>query len=376
MEKKKRLYIIAGEASGDLHGGNLVKALKAKAPLEIRGWGGDRMEAAGAHIVKHYRELAFMGFAEVILNIRTILRNFKICKADIEAFQPDALVLIDYPGFNLRMAEWAHQKGIKVYYYISPQIWAWKQGRVEKIKKYVDRMFCVLPFEKAFYARFDYQADFVGHPLLDELQQTKQDDDSGFRQRLGIGDAPIIGLFPGSRKQEISTMLPVMLEAASHFPQHVCIIAGAPGQTADTYAPYLEGNSIKLVFGETYSIMRFARAGLVTSGTATLEAGLFRMPQAVCYRGNAISYAIARRLVKIKYISLVNLVLDRPAVNELIQHDMTAAKLRSTLANLLSDTPERRQLLSDYHELALALGGGGASERTANEVLKSLEQSQ
>jgi lipid-A-disaccharide synthase len=374
--KNKKLYIIAGEASGDLHGGNLVKALKAKALLEIRGWGGDRMEAAGATIVKHYRELAFMGFAEVIMNIRTILRNFKTCKADIEAFGPDAIILIDYPGFNLRMAEWAHSRGIKVYYYISPQIWAWKQSRVEKVKKFVDRMFCVLPFEQAFYARFGYSADFVGHPLLDELQHTRADSDSDFRKRLGIEEAPIIGLFPGSRKQEISTMLPVMLDAARHFPDHVCVIAGAPGQTKDTYAPYLSDHKVKLAFGETYSIMRYARAGLVTSGTATLEAGLFKLPQAVCYKGNAISYAIARRLVKVKYISLVNLVLDRPAVRELIQHDMTAGMLRDTLAALLHDTPERKHLLEEYDALAVALGGGGASERTANEVLKSLEQSQ
>lgn len=369
----KKIYIIAGEASGDLHGANLVKALLRRQPdLEIRAWGGDLMQAAGADVVKHYRDLAFMGFAEVLMNIRTIMRNFEFCRRDISTFDPDAVIFIDYPGFNLRMAKWAHGQNIKTFYYISPQIWAWKQGRVEQIKQFVDRVFCVLPFEKAFYEKFGYKADFVGHPLLDEMNEQYSETEQSIRERLKLGNQPIIALLPGSRKQEIRTKLPVMLEAAAQFPDHLCIIAGAPGQSQEAYAPYLKNNNTRLVFGETYALMRIARAGMITSGTATLEAALFRLPQVVCYKANSISYAIAKRLIKVKFISLVNLILDREAVKELIQHEMTPQRIGEELHGLLNEGHRRQTILADYDQLHHILGGPGASERTATEVLKSL----
>lgn len=369
----KKIYIIAGEASGDLHGANLVKALLHKqSDMQIRAWGGDLMQAAGADVVKHYRDLAFMGFAEVLMNIRTIMRNFEYCRQDISAFAPDAVIFIDYPGFNLRMAKWAHQQKIRTFYYISPQIWAWKQGRVEQIKQFVDRVFCVLPFEKAFYEKFGYKADFVGHPLLDEINQEHSETVQSIRERLQLGTQPVIALLPGSRKQEINSKLPVMLEAAAHFPDHLCIIAGAPGQSKAAYEPYLKNNNIRLVFGETYALMRIARAGMITSGTATLEAALFRLPQVVCYKANAISYAIAKRLIKVKFISLVNLILDREAVKELIQQEMTPQRIAEEMQGLLHDGPRRANIMADYDQLHHILGGPGASERTATEVLKSL----
>lgn len=365
-----KLYVIAGEASGDLHGGNLIKALRHEHPnVHVRCWGGEKMEAAGGELVKHYRDLAFMGFVEVVLNLRTILRNIAFCKSDILAYQPDAIVLIDYPGFNLRIAEWAKQQGIRVFYYISPQIWAWKQKRVHQIKRDVERVFCVLPFEQDFYQRFDVDVSFVGHPLLDINDDSM--DLKSFLTQNNLPDRPIIALLPGSRTQEIHSMLPIMLSTVEHFPDYQFVIAGAPGQEPSRYQPYLN-DRVRLIFGQTYPLLKHAQAGLITSGTATLEAGLFQLPQVVCYRANAISYAIAKRIIKVKYISLVNLILDKPAVKELIQSDLNTGQLCDELDSLLTNPMRIAEVNSDYIRLRNALGGPGASQRTANEMLKIL----
>ncbi len=368
-----KLYLIAGEASGDLHGSNLIKALKAsRNDLDLRCWGGDMMEQAGAKLVKHYRDLAFMGFAEVIMNLRTILNNLKFCKEDILQFKPDAIILIDYPGFNLRIAEWAKKNGIKVFYYISPQIWAWKQNRVYKIRECVDRMFVVLPFEKDFYKKFDYDVSFVGHPLLDVIHERKNEEEN-FRQKHQLGSKPLIALLPGSRKQEIARMLPLMLGMTDQFPEYEFIVAGAPGQEVSFYSAIAGMSNRKIIFGATYDLLNYSKAGLITSGTATLEAGLFKLPQVVCYTGNKISYYIAKRLIKVKYISLVNLILDRKAVTELIQDQLNIANLKTELCLLLKDSNHLQKLNREYEELHQKLGGSGASARTANEMLKILE---
>ena len=368
-----KLYIIAGEASGDLHGSNLIKALKAQHDsLSIRAWGGDLMEKQGAHVVKHYRELAFMGFYEVLLNLRTILRNIRFCKQDIEAFQPDALILIDYPGFNLRIAKWAHEKGIPVLYYIAPQVWAWKENRIHAMRSHIQHLFVVLPFEKEYFEKRDMPVTFVGHPLLDQLSNSKETKEQ-FQTRHGLPSKPIIALLPGSRKQEIKTMLPIMLEMTHHFPAYQFIVAGAPSQTEAFYTGIALDKKLTILFGQTSEILRHADAGLITSGTATLEAGIYKVPQVVCYKGSPISYAIAKRLVKIKYISLVNLILDRAAVTELIQHDLNVQKLQVELQDLLNNPERRNAIQCNYDELHQSLGGPGASERTANAMLKIIE---
>ncbi len=367
----KRLYLIAGEASGDLHGGNLVRELRAQAeePLTIRAWGGGRMAAAGAQVVKHYRELAFMGFTQVLMNLRTILRNIDVCKKDIEEFRPDALILIDYPGFNLRIAEWAHAKGIPVHYYISPQVWAWKKGRVHTIKRVVDRMYCILPFEKAWYARYGYEATFVGHPLLDAIEQEGR---SALEPLPGDAGRPVVALLPGSRRQEISRVLPLMAATAERFPAYRFVLAAAPSVPDEAYDALLAGSAIGLVKGRTYDVLRHARAALVTSGTATLETALFGVPEVVCYSGGALNVWIARRLVDIRFISLVNLIMDREVVRELIQSDLTVEALTQELGALLREGPERVRMLSDFEALRVKLGGPGASAAVASEVWKSL----
>lgn len=369
----KRIYIIAGEASGDLHGSNLIKALKEQEPdVEIRCWGGDLMAKAGGHLVKHYRDLAFMGFAEVLMNIRTILGNIAFCKEDIRAFKPDILVLIDYPGFNMRIAGFAKELGIKVVYYISPQIWAWKESRVHQLKKTTDRIICILPFEQAFYAKHGVDVSFVGHPLLDIVPQEAGDDAcDSFRKRFGLDNRPIIALLPGSRKQEIRVMLPEMLKAVSIVEGYQIAIGCAPSQGRKLYEDLLNGKKAILIEGNTYGLMRCSAAGLVTSGTATLEAALWKMPQVVCYKGNKISYAIARRLVKVKYISLVNLILDRELVKELIQSDMNAQDMNRELQSVLPGGRRREEMISGYGTLRELLGGSGASRKAAIEVLKT-----
>jgi lipid-A-disaccharide synthase len=373
-----RYYIISGEASGDLHGSNLMKEIRAlDAGAEFRCWGGDLMKAQGGDLVKHYRDLAFMGFTEVLMNIRTILRNIDLCKKDIAAWKPDVLILIDYPGFNLRIADFARKERFKVFYYISPQIWAWKQSRVHKIKRIVDRMFVILPFEEEFYQRFDYKVDFVGHPLLDAIADRNRSKPSfsSFIEKHGLENKPIVALLPGSRKQEISTMLPVMLGITNDFNDHQFVVAGAPSQSKEFYDGFLSGTGVKILFGETYSLLQQATAAMVTSGTATLETALFGVPEVVCYKGGFISYQIARRLVKVKYISLVNLIMDREVVKELIQDDFNEAALRSELQRLLHDSSYRQTMLDDLSELQRKLGGMGASRKVAELMIGYLKGS-
>lgn len=368
-----KFYFIAGEPSGDLHGSNLLKQLKAQHPeAEFRGWGGDLMEAEGMHVVKHISSLAFMGFTEVVLNLPTILSNFKLCKYDIMAYQPDAVVLIDYPGFNLRMAEYCKQRGIKVFYYISPQVWAWKKNRVHKIKKYVDEMFVILPFEKDFYKQYDYDVHYLGHPLIDAIKQFKELPETKLKLR---NDKPIIALMPGSRKQEISAMLPLMLKVTSKYLDYQIIVAGAPNRDAAYYAPYLKDfPKVNVVLGQTYALLSKSTGALVTSGTATLETALFNVPQVVCYKGSNISYKIAKKLVDIKYISLVNLILDKEAVKELIQDDFNEALLTVELDSVLPKGNQRDAILYNYQSLKNKLGDGGASEKVARLMLKTLQQ--
>ena len=362
-----KYYIIAGEASGDLHGSNLIKQLHEQdAKANVRCWGGDLMQDAGATLVKHYRDLAFMGFVEVILNLRTILRNISVCKADVESFEPDVLVLIDYPGFNMRMAKWAKEKGMKVTYYISPQIWAWKQNRGHALKRDCDRMLVILPFEERFYKdKFNWDVDFVGHPLIDAISQrddvTKLDDIPN--------DKPIVALLPGSRTQEINTMLPIMLKAAKSFPNYRFVIAGAPSREAAFYRPFLNDN-VHLVQGKTYNLLQLAHAALVTSGTATLETALFKVPEVVCYKGHAVSYQIAKRLVRdIHYISLVNLVMDKETVKELIQSELTVKNLKTELGQIL-EGGQRVKMKKEYDVLQEKLGGSGASAKAARIIIE------
>ena len=358
-----RYYLIAGEASGDLHGSRLVAALRARDPgAEVRGWGGDLMAAAGATIVKHYRDLAFMGFVEVIRNLPTILANFRECRRDIERFAPDRLVLIDYPGFNLRMAKWARAAGYDISYYISPQIWAWHTSRVKQVRANVDRMLVILPFEQDFYADHGVEATFVGHPLLDVIAEREAE------------PAVHVALLPGSRRQEISRSLPVMLAAAARLPEHDYVIAGAPGQDAEFYREFLAGAEVpprvRLISGQTYAVLAAARAALVTSGTATLETALFGVPQVVCYRGSRLNYWLARRLVasRIRFISLVNLVMDREVVPELIQDEFTAERTAAELKKIIAG-PERDRQSADLAKLRQALGDGGAAERAAAAII-------
>ncbi|MGL4598436.1 MAG: lipid-A-disaccharide synthase [Bacteroidia bacterium] len=364
-----KYYVISGEASGDLHASNLVKAIRAREPqAEFRAWGGDLLAAQGATLVKHYRDLAFMGFVEVLQNLRTILRNIDFCKEDIAAWKPDALILVDYPGFNLRIAPFAKTLGIKVFYYISPQIWAWKQSRVHKIIASTDRVLAILPFEKAFYEKFGYDVDFVGHPLLDAVSQPAP------KPEFNTNDSrPIIAVLPGSRKQEVSTKLPVMLACAAHFPEYRFIIAGAPSLPETYYREIMGQSTMEIVHNRTYGLLQMAHAALVTSGTATLETALFNVPEVVCYKANTISYHIAKRLVKVKFISLVNLILDREVVRELIQDEMNEKQMTEELRAIVSGGTKREKILADYKILREQLGGSGASDKAAACILKRLQ---
>jgi len=367
-----KYYIIAGEASGDLHASNLIREIKKlDANAEFRAWGGDMMKAQGATIVKHYRDLAFMGFAEVLLNLKTILRNLSFCKKDLIDYQPDVLILVDYPGFNLRIAEFAHKKGIRVHYYISPQIWAWKRGRVHTIKRVVNKMMVILPFEKDFYRQFQMDVDFVGHPLLDALDISGSVNND-FRKQNELSEKPVIALLPGSRKQEISRMLSIMLKMIPFFPDYQFVIACAPSIEASFYENLIAGSDVKMVSNKTYDLLRTADAALVTSGTATLETALFNVPEVVCYKGNRISYEIAKRLIHIKYISLVNLIMDREVVKELIQNELDEINLQKELHELLFNEAKRKEIRGDYALLKEKLGGIGASARAATIVVSDL----
>lgn len=362
-----KIYLIAGEASGDMHASRLIRELKKLHPTaEFRAWGGDLMAAEGAVLVKHYRELAFMGFAEVIRNLPAILGNMRLCKQDIRTFQPDLVVFVDYPGFNLRIAPYVKSLGIKTAYYISPQLWAWKAGRVKLIRQYIDRMLCILPFEEAWFAQHGVQATYVGHPLLDALAEYPYNPD--FRAANSLDARPIIALLPGSRKQEISIKLPIMLEAAVQFPDHQIIVAAAPGQEDSFYQEVAAGKPMKTTRGQTYDLLRNAQAAMVTSGTATLETALIGCPELVAYKGSALSYAIGRRLVKVKYISLVNLILDRLLVREYIQADCNPSALAAETHKLLTDTGYRNKIEAGYHDLRGQLGGTGASQRAAEQL--------
>ena len=372
-------YIIAGEASGDLHGSNLIKELQLLDSLaSIRCWGGDKMQATGATLVKHYKELAFMGFVEVIKNLRTIFKNLDYCKKDILAHKPDALILIDYPGFNLRIAEWAKQQRIKVIYYISPQVWAWKESRVKGIKKNVDKMLVILPFEKEFYKKWQYEVEYVGHPLVQVIDEFKDQyfNSASMYKTVAFPNEGVnlIALLPGSRKQEIVKKLPIMLQVAKHFPDYHFVVAKAPGLDASFYnellAPY---KNVSAVVNKTYELLSQSKAALVTSGTATLETALFNVPEVICYKGNALSFQIARWLIKIKYICLVNLIMDKEVVKELIQDKLTVDNIKTELNKILFDVTKHQQLQKDYNNLKSLLGkGGNASANAAGSIYKYL----
>jgi lipid-A-disaccharide synthase len=351
-----------------------MKQIKIKDPnAEFRFWGGDKMAESGGKPVKHIRDLAFMGFTEVLANLKTILSNISFCENDIMEFTPDALILIDYPGFNLRIAKKIKPSGIKIFYYISPQVWAWKQSRVHTIKKVVDRMMVILPFEKEFYQKFDFEVDFVGHPLLDAIRLKNENEKTVLRKEWDLENKKVVALLPGSRKQEISKMLPVMLEMKKYFKQVKFMIAGAPAIDSSFYKPFLDENT-QIVYGRTYDLLSVADAAMVTSGTATLETALFNVPEVVCYKGGKISYHIAKKLIKVKYISLVNLIMDAPVIKELIQDDLNEANLKKELDFLLNDETYIEKIKTDFKNLRMTLGGGGASEVTANLVLKTLKE--
>ena len=369
-----RYYIIAGEASGDLHGSNLMNSLlQQDLNAEFRFWGGDLMKNISGTLVKHYRDLAFMGFVEVLMNIRTIAKNLSFCKKDIEDFNPDVIIFIDYPGFNLRIAKWAKARGYKTHYYISPQIWAWKEGRIKDIKRDIDKMYVILPFEKTFYEdKHDFTVDFVGHPLIDAIADRDQIDENDFRTLHKLNDKPIIALLPGSRKQEIKKMLSIMLSMVNHFPDYQFVIAGAPSQDFSFYNQFIDSANVNFVSNKTYDLLSVSTAALVTSGTATLETALFKVPQVVCYKGSWISYQIGKRLVKhIKYISLVNLIMDKEVVSELIQNELNPKRLKKELSIIL-DEYERTKFFMNYYELEKKLGGTGASEKVARLIHNSL----
>ncbi len=365
-----KYYIIAGEASGDLHGSNLIKALRREdAQADIRFWGGDLMEKAGGMLVKHYKELAFMGFAEVLFNLKTILNNIRFCKKDIEQFHPDVIIFIDYPGFNMRIAEWAKKKKIPTHYYISPQIWAWKENRIKAIKRDFDKLYVILPFEKDFYEKkHHFPVEFVGHPLIDAIHNRVKVDESTFRKENNLDQRPIIALLPGSRKQEIGKLLHEMLAVVNDFPDYQFVIAGAPGQDFEFYNQFLTHKAVHFISNKTYDLLSVAHAALVTSGTATLETALFKVPEVVCYKGNWISYQIAKRIITLKYISLVNLIMDEEVVTELIQNDCNSKKIKTELSKLL-DEKYREKLIEKYHLLEEKLGGEGASEKVAKLIV-------
>jgi lipid-A-disaccharide synthase len=366
-----KYYIIAGEASGDLHGGNLIRSIRAKDPQAIiRCWGGEQMQHAGGEVVKHYRDLAFMGFVEVVKNLPAIFRNIRWCKKDIANFQPDVVVLIDYPGFNLIIAPWAKKKGFKVAYYISPQVWAWKEGRVKKMKTCIDQMMVILPFEKDYYQnKWNWNVSYVGHPLVEVINKALAQSPA-----KPLSDKPIIALLPGSREQEINKKLPIMLEVSKQFPTYQFIVAKAPGTSESFYQEALDQYpEVKWVEGQTYELLKQASAALVTSGTATLETALFGVPQVVCYKGSFLSYEIGKRLISIKYISLVNLIMDKPVVKELIQHELTKENLYTELKKILPGQEEHTRIKKEYQELFDLLSASQNASQKAAEIIINLK---
>jgi lipid-A-disaccharide synthase len=370
-----KYYIIAGEASGDLHGSNLMKQLfLLDSKAEIRFWGGNLMQNVGGTLVKHYKELAFMGFLEVVLNLKTILKNISFCKKDILEFQPNVLVFIDYPGFNMRIAKWAKQNSIRTHYYIAPQIWAWKENRIKDIKRDFDELNVILPFEKDFFeSKHNFEVTFVGHPLLDAIGSGNYENQTVFRTKNSLPNKPIIAVLPGSRKQEIKKMLSLMLSVTDNFPENEFVIAGAPSQDKSVYEPFLIKKNVSLVLNDTYNLLSNATAALVTSGTATLETALFDVPEVVCYKGVWVSYQIAKKIITLKYISLVNLIMDAPVVKELIQNECNSKKITAELTKILAGEIREKMLL-DYKILAEKLGGGGASAKVAKRVFEGVSK--
>jgi len=373
-----KYYLIAGEASGDLHGSNLMKSLKKEDPeTEFRFWGGDLMAEVGGEPVKHYAQMAFMGFVKVALNLRTISKNLLFCKNDVEHFNPDVLILIDFAGFNLRIAEFAHYKNIKVYYYISPKIWAWKTNRIKKIKKFVDKMYTILPFETEFYQQFKYEVEYVGNPVNDAIA-ARPDQNQTFEEFITknhLPDKPIVALLAGSRKQEIKLMLPVMVEVSRYFPEYQFIVAGAPGINHSLYQQLMGTINLPVLKDQTYTLLQQSKAALVTSGTATLETALLNIPEIVCYHTNIgnFLYHLGRKLIKVKWISLVNLILGFEAVKEMIQDTFKKELLAEELKLILTNYEYRAEMLSNYQILQTLIGSPGASEKAARSIVKSLQ---
>ncbi|MFT4094490.1 MAG: lipid-A-disaccharide synthase [Niabella sp.] len=376
-QQHRKYYLIAGEASGDLHGSNLIRAIKKQDNgVQIRCWGGDKMQEAGAILVKHFKDLAFMGFIEVVKNLGTILKNLKFCKEDIRAFNPDVLVLIDYPGFNLRIARWAKKQNIKVVFYISPQVWAWKENRVKMMKQCIDKMLVILPFEKSYFKdKWNWDVIYVGHPLMEEIAKKQLAvNDLVIKNADGtVNTKPVIALLPGSRKQEIEKKLPVMLEVSNAFPGYQFVIAQAPALEASFYETFTGSYpNVSMVNNRTYDLLIQSTAALVTSGTATLETALFGVPEVVCYKGSEISYQIAKRVISIKYISLVNLIMDKEVVKELIQGEMNVENLAYELNLLLNNKKKQQQIKNDYQKLkAILTAGGNASEKAAEIIIQA-----
>lgn len=371
-----KYYIIVGEASGDLHASNLVREINNSDPqAEFRGWGGDLMKSQGVELVKHYKDIAYMGFIEVLRHLRKILKHIDFCKQDIMQFKPDVLILVDYPGFNLKIASFAKQNNIKVVYYISPQVWAWKESRVKSIKRDVDKMMVILPFEKDFYAKHNYPVEFVGHPLLDAIHQYNNNyNTSSFFEKNSLEEKPIIALLPGSRKQEIEKILNIMLSVIPEFSDYQFVIAGVNSISEEFYQQKIGNVPIKIIYGQTYNLLQNSYAAVVTSGTATLETALFKVPEVVCYKANAISMRIAKYFVNIKYISLVNLIMDKMVVKELIQQDCTKEKVKEELSLLLYNENYRLTMLDNFEKLATILGNKGASAKAAEIILKEIDK--
>lgn len=372
-----RYYIIAGEASGDLHASNLIRGLKTEDPdAVVRGWGGDLMRDAGAEIVRHYKDTAIMGFVIVLKNLDKIKANIRLCCKDIQEWNPDVVILVDYAGFNLRIARFAKETGLKVFYYISPKLWAWNTGRVNKIKKYVDRMYTIFPFETEFYRKYNYAVQYGGNPLVDAISERpfRQETFAEFIQLHQLPDKPIIALLAGSRRQELRYVLPTMLKMVTHFPDHQFIIAGAPSMTDADYAPYVRNMPVKIIYGETYRLLVQAQAALVTSGTATLETALLRIPQVVCYSGEGgrFSYYMFKTFVKVKYISLVNLIFGGEVVKELMMQHLTERNVLNELSRILYSERDREKMLRNYDEVIRRLGEPGASGRFAKMMVADL----
>ncbi len=372
-----RYFIIAGEQSGDLHGSNLVSAiLAADKTANVCCWGGDKMEEAGAKVLVHYRKLAFMGFVEVLKNLRTIKKNFSLCKEQILHFQPDVVILIDYPGFNLRIAEFAKNSGFRTFYYISPKLWAWNEGRVKKVRKYVDRMFIIFPFEVDFYRKHLISVEYHGNPLVDETEKRI----SAFPERkeilksLGIGEEPVIALLAGSRKHEIEHILPMMIKMVSHFPDYIFILAAVKNIPDELYRKIIGNEAVRVVTDKTYEILSISQAALVTSGTATLEAALLGTPQVVCYKTDFISALLGWMVIRVKFISLVNLIMDSEIIRELVQYDLTEKNLLMELGAIISGGSKRESVMAGYETLKNRLGPSGASVRIAQEMVDELER--